>query len=531
MPRCTSLAALVIFSAGASAAAPNRVVIVIEENHAFSQVIGYAGAPFVNALAAGGALFTDFYGLTHPSQPNYIHFFAGSSLGILNNNIPAGIPFSSPNLGASLVAAGASFTTFSEDLPYVGFDGASFGAYYRKHNPVANWQSAVPGPNQLPLSVNRPFTDFPSDFANLPTVSFVVPNQNNDMHDGTIEQGDAWLAQHIGPYAQWAMANNSLLIVTWDEDGFSQRNRIPTILYGPMVRTGQYESTYTLHNLLRTVCDLYGAVPPANGQSVSPLAGVFNSDSNVRSVSIRRTPGGANVSDTYIDSAVPSGSRATISPILVDASPSTVQGLIRFESFVGRSSDQVPPGADVLSAKLKLLTGPATNDLTVDGVLLFRMHRSWNENSTWNSLAAGVQFDGVEASANAEFAVLPNVLDAWAIFDVTASVRDMVQNPDSNQGWVLAPTGGDGWRFTSSEGAVLADRPTLEVTFVQPVCDGDLNGDGIVDELDFVLFASSYDALLVPPASAFADLNGDSTVDDADFVIFVGAYDAFSCAP
>jgi len=520
---------LIAIAAGSALASPpNHIVIVIEENHSFSQVIGYPGAPYLNQLASNGALFTDFYGLTHPSQPNYIHFFGGASLGILDNNIPAGVPLTSPNLGASIIASGHTFASYSEDLPYAGFDGATFAAYARKHNPAANWQAANPGPNQFPLSANKPFSDFPTDFANLPTVSIVVPNLNNDMHDGTVEQGDAWLAQHIGPYAQWAMTNNSLLIVTWDEDGFTQRNKIPTILYGPMVRPGSYGSTYTLHNLLRTVCDLYGAQQPANASIVAPIAGVFQGDPNIQSVSIRRGSG-STVSDTYVDSSVPGVSRGAVSPLLIDNSPAMVQGLVRFDSFIGRGTGQVPPGAQVLSAKLKLLTGPAANDLTANGVLAYRMIRSWSEGSTWNSLGGGVQTDGVEASTGAEFAVLPNILDAWAIIDVTASVRTMVQDPASNQGWLLMPTGGDGWRPISSESTAPEDRPTLEVTFVAPVCAGDLNGDGLVDDMDFVQFAGSYDNLVVPPASAFADFNADGAVDDSDFVVFASAYDQLLC--
>ncbi|MGH7242555.1 MAG: alkaline phosphatase family protein [Phycisphaerales bacterium] len=514
--------------ATAFAAPPDHIVIVIEENHGLSQVIGYPGAPFINDLAAHGALFTDFYGLTHPSQPNYLHLYCGSSMGVLNDNIPAGSPFNTPNLGASLLAAGRTFASYSEDLPYAGFNSATFSAYARKHNPAANWQSPTPGLYQLPLALNKPFADFPVDFTQLPTVSIVVPNLNNDMHDGTVEQGDAWLSQKLGLYAQWALANNSLLVVTWDEDGFTQRNQIPTILYGANIRSGEYHSTYTLHNLLRTIVDLYNAERPGSAQLVSPLAGLFQSDPNIRSVSIHRTTG-STVTDTYVDSSVPGVSRAAISPIVVDNAPSTMQGLVRFDSFVGRAAGQAPPGAQVLSAKLKLLTGPASGDLSANGVAAHRMIRSWVEGSTWNSLGAGVQLDGIEANATAEFTVLPNVLDAWAIFDVTSSVRDMVLHPETNQGWVLVPTGGDGWRFTSSEGSVEADRPTLEVTFLSPVCDGDLSADGIVDDTDFVLFASSYDNFMVPPASAFADFNADGVVDDGDFVLFAAAYDAFLC--
>jgi len=528
MRRLLTAGLLAVAGNGADASAPDHVVIVIEENRSVSQILGYPGAPFLNHLAAHGATFTDFYALTHPSQPNYIHLFSGESLGVIDNEVPAGTPFNAPNLASALFAAGRTFANYSEDLPFAGFDGATFGAYASKHNPAVHWQSPSPGVFQLPLDVNKPFSDFPTDYSTLPTVSIVIPNLNNDMHDGTVEQGDAWLAQHIGPYAQWAMSNNSLLIITWDEDEFEQRNRIPTILYGPMIRVGEYQSTYTLHNLLRTLCDLYGAVPPPVAQKAAPIAGIFRGDPNIRSVSIRRAPG-TTVRDTYIDSSVPNVSRASISPMLVTGTPAPAQSLIRFESLTGRESGRVPPGAQVVSAKLKLLTGPGTNDATSSSVSAHRMIRPWVENSTWNSTGGGIQLDGLEAHSTPEFVVLPNVLDAWAIFDVTSSVREMVLNPESNQGWVVTPTSGDPWRVLSSEAISEADRPTLEVTFIQPVCDGDLNGDALVDDLDFVAFTRSYDILIVPPASAFADLNADGAVDDSDFVAFIAAYHGCAC--
>src|SRR5204862_3170657 len=103
---------------------------------------------------------------------------------------------------------------------------------------------------------NMPFTDFPSDYAKLPTVSFVVPDQNNDMHDGTIAQADTWLKDNLDPYVQWAKTHNSLMIVTWDEDSFAagNNNHIPTMFAGARVAAGaKVAQTYTLHNILRTV--------------------------------------------------------------------------------------------------------------------------------------------------------------------------------------------------------------------------------------------------------------------------------------
>ncbi len=523
------VAAALAVTTSAARAPFNHVVIVIEENHGFTQVIGDPAAPYINSLASSGALFTSFYGLTHPSQPNYLHFFSGSNQGVFDNNVPAGIPFSTANLGSALASAGATFVGFSEDLPAPGSEVAGSGAYVRRHNPWVNWQSDTPGPNQLPPSANQPFTAFPADFALLPSVSIVVPNLINDMHDGTIAQADAWLVSHIKPYADWAVTHNSLLIVAWDEDGFAQRNRIPTIFYGASVVPGESEVTGTLHNLLRTVGDMFGAAPSGAAARVRPVVGAFESDPHAATVRFQRGLPGADVKDTYIDSAAPGSPRTAISPIVVDGSPSNIQGLVRFDSIFGRAPGMVPPGAKILSAKLLLLTGTGASDSSADEVRLHRILRPWAEADTWNSLGAGMSTDDTEASSSFEFAAISNVLDAWAICDVSDSVQAMTLDPASNHGWLLLPTGPDGWRFKSSESAIAGDRPMLEVTFVSPVCAGDLSGDGLVDDSDFVLFVAAYDLFESPPASSFADFNADGSVDNPDFAMFATAYDALLC--
>src|SRR4051812_13172554 len=84
---------------------PAHVVIVIEENHSYDQVIGSSSAPYINSLANQGALMTDMSAVTHPSQPNYLALFSGSTRGVTNNVLPK-TPFTEENLGSELIAAG-----------------------------------------------------------------------------------------------------------------------------------------------------------------------------------------------------------------------------------------------------------------------------------------------------------------------------------------------------------------------------------------------------------------------------------------
>ncbi|HKI77458.1 MAG TPA: alkaline phosphatase family protein [Ignavibacteriaceae bacterium] len=237
---------------------PSHIVIVIEENHAYSDIIGNSSAPYINGLVNGSlsSLFTQSYGITHPSQPNYLLLFSGDNQGVTDDNVPSGTPFNANNLGAELLQKGYTFMGYSEDLPSVGYTGASSGSYKRKHNPWVNWQDATT--NGIPSSLNVPLTDFPSDYSTLPTISFVIPNQNNDMHDGSVSTGDSWLQNNLDGYIQWAKTNNSLFILTTDEDDGSSSNRIATLFVGQMVKKGSYNIHINHLNVLRTIEEMYG---------------------------------------------------------------------------------------------------------------------------------------------------------------------------------------------------------------------------------------------------------------------------------
>jgi acid phosphatase len=132
----------------------------------------------------------------------------------------------------------------------------------------------------VPGSVNLPFTNFPSaDYTQLPTVSFVIPNLDNDMHDGTVAQGDAWLQANLDSYAQWAQTHNSLLIVTFDECQGSDpvsSTPIATIFAGASVRQSASTQYVTLYSLLRLVEDIY-ELPYLGNEAAAPrITGAWN---------------------------------------------------------------------------------------------------------------------------------------------------------------------------------------------------------------------------------------------------------------
>ncbi|MFE0464047.1 alkaline phosphatase family protein [Kitasatospora sp. NPDC058965] len=249
-------------ASGAGATAPGtvprpaHVVVVVEENHSHDQVLGSPDAPYLTALAAEGASFSASYAVAHPSQPNYLALFSGSTQGLTGDSCPH--RYSGATLASELLAAHLDFAGYAESMPVPGFTGCTSGDYARKHAPWANYP-------ELPGTVSRTWAQWPSDYGQLPTVSFVVPNLQHDMHDGSVREGDDWLRSNLDGYLAWARSHDSLLVVTWDEDEGTSTNRIPTVVVGAGVRPGTYGELVDHYRVLRTLEDMYAL--PALGES------------------------------------------------------------------------------------------------------------------------------------------------------------------------------------------------------------------------------------------------------------------------
>jgi hypothetical protein len=288
----------------------DHVVVVVEENKDYEQIFPEAGAngdaTFLTRLAAEGALFTRMFGEEHNSEGNYFWLFAGArppGLGF-HDELPATMLHAS-NLGQRLIDGGRSFKAYSEDLPAIGtrVAGAPAGClgaqcvYARKHAPWVSFDN-LPQGSTADTSSNLRFADFPSDYAQLPTVSFVVPNQFHDMHSGPddtmIRRGDDWLREKLGAYHEWAKDHNSLLIVTFDENndrdqmvGLTDpraadkvmRNRVATIFAGARIKPGRYDegNGITHVNILRTLEAMYG-LPKSGRQQENALAAGIGDD-------------------------------------------------------------------------------------------------------------------------------------------------------------------------------------------------------------------------------------------------------------
>jgi hypothetical protein len=248
----------------------SNVVVVIMENRDYDLIIGNSGAPFINGtLVPEAALMTNSHAIGHPSQPNYLAFFSGSTQGITDDSCPHS--FSTVNIGEELLGANVAFTGYSESMPKDGYTGCSTNLYARKHNPWVNFTN-------VPASSNLIWYDIPGpDASSAPYLDIIVPNLCNDMHDCSTMTGDNWLKANVPTILQQLAATNGLFILTWDEAApdANGTNQIATLLIGPMIVPGQYAQKINHYNVLHTMEKIFNVPCTANACKASPLKGMW----------------------------------------------------------------------------------------------------------------------------------------------------------------------------------------------------------------------------------------------------------------
>jgi phosphatidylinositol-3-phosphatase len=257
----------------------NHVVVVLEENHSYSSVIGNASMPYLNGLAQKYSLATQYYANTHPSIGNYFMMTTGQ---IITNSDGYRSTVTADNIVRHLLTAGQTWKSYAEGLPSVGYVGGDTGNYVRHHNPFTYFSDVV---NSSVQKLNLvPFTQFAADLNNnqSPDFSFVVPNMNNDAHNGTLAQADGWLKTNIGPLlSNPAFQQDGILIIVFDESSSTDTahggGHVAAVVVGPGVKRGFKSTTLYQHqNLLRTVLDAAGVHSyPGAAATAKDMSDVF----------------------------------------------------------------------------------------------------------------------------------------------------------------------------------------------------------------------------------------------------------------
>ena len=245
-----------------------HVLIVVEENHSYSSVIGNSSMPYLNSLAAQYGLATQYYANTHPSIGNYFMLTTGQIVTNTDSMCPTSFPVSVNNVVRELLLDGKTWKDYAEDLPAVGSVTCSSGNYVARHNPFPYFtdvqNSSVQRLNLVPFQDAN--VGFAHDLANgtLPDYSFIVPNLCDDAHNCSLTTADNWLKANIDPLVKNAgFQQDGLLVIVFDEsaptDTTHGGGHVAWVVVSPKARAG-YQSTtvYQHQSTLRLVLEGLG---------------------------------------------------------------------------------------------------------------------------------------------------------------------------------------------------------------------------------------------------------------------------------
>ncbi len=259
----------------------SHVVLVMEENHSYSDVINNSEMPYLNSLASKYGLATQYFADAHPSIPNYLMLTTGQ-METFDDSFSGTI--SDDNSVRELVKAGKGWKCYAESIPSQGYLGGDSGLYVRRHNPFSYLSDVQASTSQAANIV--PFTQFTADLTNhaLPQYAFIAPNVNDDAHNGTLAQADAWLQTNIAPLISDAdFQNSGLLIITFDEsedaDVAHGGGHVATIIVSSKAKSG-YQSTalYQHESLLRLILSASGVTTLPGASASAPDMSEFFTD-------------------------------------------------------------------------------------------------------------------------------------------------------------------------------------------------------------------------------------------------------------
>jgi len=226
-----------------------HVILVMEENHSYSSVIGNSSMPYLNSLAQKYGLATSYFANTHPSIGNYFELTTGQ---IITNDDGYTGTVSADNVVRHLLSAGKTWKAYAEGLPSVGYIGGDVYPYAKHHNPFSYLTDVVDSQNQLQNLV--PFSEFAGDLNNnqLPQFSFVVPSMLDDGHDGSLYQADGWLQANIAPLIGSAtFQKDGLLVILFDESFASDTahggGQVAMLVISPWVKNSYKSTTFYQH--------------------------------------------------------------------------------------------------------------------------------------------------------------------------------------------------------------------------------------------------------------------------------------------
>lgn len=258
-----------------------HVMVIVEENKGYQATLGSCGSdPYLCSLASQYATYTNWNAVSHPSLPNYLALTAGSTFGCVSDACAGG--YNATSLGGQLNSAGIPWTAYMESMPSPCDTAGSAGLYVRKHDPFVFFSDVrnnsctgnvvpYPGVSGLLSDLNGPGA---SQFV------WITPNLNDDMHSGSVSQGDAWLQANLAPVlsSPWFTQFASTVIVTMDENDAQSGpggGQVPmVVISNNALGQGAIATPGNLYGTLRAIEEAFGlgylgaAADPSNGDPI-----------------------------------------------------------------------------------------------------------------------------------------------------------------------------------------------------------------------------------------------------------------------
>ena len=247
-----------------------HIMVIMEENQGYAATLGSCGSgspdPYLCSLASQYASATAWYGVTHPSQPNYVAIDSGSTQGCTTDSCAGG--YTATDLGGQLSSAHIPWTAYMEDMPSPCYTGDSSGNYVRKHNPFIVFQDNLPpSPCHIQPYPGAANLVAALDSSSAPAFVWITPNLNDDMHDGTIQMADQWLQTNlVGVLTSSWFEDNGTVIITMDEGtdnsgccGGAAGGQVPMVVISSKARgRGALPAAGDHYGTLRSIEEAYG---------------------------------------------------------------------------------------------------------------------------------------------------------------------------------------------------------------------------------------------------------------------------------
>ena len=247
------------------------VFTIVMENKSRGDILGNSSAPFINKLAKENAVANGYHdSYVHPSEPNYLWMVSGENFGILDDNDPKSHSIdSTSHIADQLELAGLTWKSYQESMGEpCGL--TSHGRYAAKHDPFVyfddingwNGKTFVPSPrcNEHVVDYSQLAADIAAN--QVPKYAFITPNLDNDMHDGSVAQGDLWLSTELPKImASDAYKNGGVIFLLWDEGSgtFGPGDDPPFIAISPYAVAGMKSNvSYDTSSYLKTVQQILG---------------------------------------------------------------------------------------------------------------------------------------------------------------------------------------------------------------------------------------------------------------------------------